>query len=53
MPYSARPVPDPLPQFVGTASVRQTREQREALLSLVEMGYRRWEVAPRARGPDR
>lgn len=40
MPYPARPVPDPLPQFVGTAVVRQTEEQREALLSFVEAGYR-------------
>ncbi|WP_367652508.1 helix-turn-helix domain-containing protein [Intrasporangium sp.] len=40
MPYPARPVPDPLPQFVGTATVRQTEEQREALLSFVEKGYR-------------
>lgn len=39
MPYPARPVPDPLPQFVGTATVRQTQEQREALLSFVENGY--------------
>lgn len=39
MPYPARPVPDPLPQFGGTATVRQTQEQREALLSFVEKGY--------------
>ena len=40
MPYPARPVPDALPQFVGTAVVRPSEEQREALLSFVEAGYR-------------
>lgn len=39
MPYPGQPVPDPLPQFVGTATVRQTRQQRQALLTLVERGY--------------
>ncbi len=39
MPYPGKPVPDPLPQFVGTATVKQTRQQRGALLTFVERGY--------------
>lgn len=39
MPYPSRPVPDPLPQFRGTATNRQTREQRTTFLEYVEKGY--------------
>lgn len=39
VPYPGQPVPDPLPQFVGTATVRQTWQQREALLTFAERGY--------------
>lgn len=39
MPYPSRPVPDPLPQFRGTATSRQTPEQRKTLLEYVEKGY--------------
>lgn len=39
MVYPGRPVPDPLPQFVGTATVHQTPEQRAALLAYVKQGY--------------
>lgn len=39
MPYPSRPVPDPLPQFRGTATNRQTPEQRKTFLEYVEKGY--------------
>lgn len=40
MPYPGKPVPKPLPQFQGTAGVRQSAEQRRALLDFVSQGYR-------------
>ncbi|GAB2766859.1 hypothetical protein GCM10027039_30200 [Terrabacter koreensis] len=40
MPYPSRPVPDPLPQFRGTATNRQTFEQRKTFLEYVAKGYR-------------
>lgn len=39
MSYPGKPVPDPLPQFRGTALVRQTPEQREALIEFVAQEY--------------
>lgn len=39
MVYPGQPVPAPLPQFVGTATVKQTPAQRQALLEHVEQGY--------------
>jgi hypothetical protein len=39
MPYPSRPVPDPLPQFRGTATNRQTLEQRKTFLQYVAKGY--------------
>ncbi|KQZ90156.1 hypothetical protein ASD62_13465 [Phycicoccus sp. Root563] len=39
MPYPGRPVLEPLPQFRGTATVRQTPEQRAALLEFVARGH--------------
>ncbi|GGM99504.1 hypothetical protein GCM10009721_28170 [Terrabacter tumescens] len=39
MPYPSRPVPEPLPQFLGTATNRQTPEQRKRLLEYVGKGY--------------
>lgn len=39
MPYPGRPVLDVLPQFVGTAVVRQTPEQRQQLLTFVAREY--------------
>ena len=35
VPYPGKPVPEPLPQFRGTAGVRQSTEQRRALLEFV------------------
>ena len=40
MPYPSRPTLTVLPQFRGTASVRQTPEQRAALLAFVDEHYR-------------
>ena len=40
MPYPGRPVLNVLPEFVGTASTRQTREQRERLLTFCAEQYR-------------
>lgn len=40
MPYPARPVLTVLPEFVGTASIRQTPEQRERLLTFCAEQYR-------------
>ncbi|MGO0578250.1 helix-turn-helix domain-containing protein [Ornithinimicrobium panacihumi] len=41
IPYPGRPsYPDPLPEFRGTATVRQTPAQREALLSFCAEQYR-------------
>lgn len=39
MAYPGRRVLDALPQFVGSASVRQTPEQRAALLAFVAEQY--------------
>jgi len=39
MAYPGRPVRDPLPQFVGTASPRQTDEQRQALIAFAVEQY--------------
>lgn len=40
MAYPGRPsFPDPLPAFRGTATVRQTPEQREALVSFCAIEY--------------
>ena len=39
MPYPARPVLPVLPQFIGTAGVRQTPEQRQQLLEFVASEY--------------
>lgn len=40
MPYPGRPVLDVLPEFVGTASTRQTPQQRERLLTFCAEQYR-------------
>ncbi|KRF45099.1 hypothetical protein ASH01_14345 [Terrabacter sp. Soil811] len=40
MPYPGRPVLNVLPEFVGTASTRQTPEQRERLLTFCAGQYR-------------
>lgn len=40
MVYPGRPLPPPLPQFVGTATIKQTPAQRVALLDYVEQCYR-------------
>lgn len=40
MPYPGRPVLEPLPQFRGTAGVRQSPEQRGELLAFVAREYR-------------
>lgn len=40
MAYPSRPTLVLLPQFRGTATVRQTRDQREALLAFVDEHYR-------------
>ena len=40
MAYPAKPVPEPLPQFRGTALIRQTAEQRQRLLDYVSREYR-------------
>lgn len=39
MPYPARRVLDPLPEFKGTASTRQTPDQRQRLLVFVAARY--------------
>jgi len=39
VPYPGKPVPEPLPQFRGTAGVRQSAEQRQALIEFVAHGY--------------
>lgn len=39
MPYPARRVLAPLPEFKGTASTRQTTEQRQRLLAFVAASY--------------
>lgn len=39
MPYPSRPALDPLPEFKGTASTRQTAEQRSRLLTFVRAKY--------------
>lgn len=40
MVYPGRPVPDPLPQFRGTAAKRQTPQQRQELIEFVSAEYR-------------
>ena len=39
MAYPSRPVRDVLPQFQGTATTRQTRDQRDALRAFVAQHY--------------
>lgn len=39
MPYPARRVLEPLPEFVGTATVRQTAHQRERLIRFAREQY--------------
>lgn len=39
MPYPSRPVLNPLPEFKGTATVRQTPEQRARLISFAAEQY--------------
>lgn len=39
MPYPSRPVLDPLPEFKGTATVRQTPAQRARLISFAAEQY--------------
>ena len=39
MPYPSRPVLNPLPQFKGTATVRQTPAQRARLISFAAEQY--------------
>lgn len=41
MTYPSRPVHAVRPEFVGTATVRQTPEQRERLIEFVVSQYRR------------
>lgn len=41
MPYPSRPVLTVLPEFVGTAGIRQTPEQRARLLAFVAAEYQR------------
>jgi len=41
MSYPSRPVLEVLPQFRGTASVRQTAAQRQRLIEFVAAEYRR------------
>lgn len=40
MPYPGRPVLNVLPEFIGTASTRQTPDQRERLLTFCAEQYR-------------
>lgn len=40
MVYPGRPLPEPLPQFNGTAITRQNPRQGKALLDHIENGYR-------------
>lgn len=41
MSYPSRPVLEVLPQFRGTASVRQTEAQRRRLIEFVALEYQR------------
>lgn len=41
MPYPTRPTLKVLPQFLGTASTRQTPAQRERLLTFLSEHYQR------------
>ncbi|MCO5303755.1 MAG: helix-turn-helix domain-containing protein [Phycicoccus sp.] len=40
MPYPSRPVLEALPEFQGTATVRQSAEQRERLVAFSAEQYR-------------
>ncbi|MBB2987601.1 helix-turn-helix domain-containing protein [Terracoccus luteus] len=39
MPYPGRPVLEVLPQFVGTATIKQSPQQRAVLLDFVAQNY--------------